>query len=144
MLPAAAQPGHHCSYRYTEHLSDLLVRKLVDITQQNNVAKLPWDVIKGGQYVLILDVFGNWWLERQSFFEGLLRHRNRFRIKPTPPVVTDFIDQNLEEPGSAICTWFETMERFPRLEISLLNKIVRFGPVSDKVHGRSIKVVEMR
>src|SRR5262249_25672613 len=119
-------------------------RELLDIRQENNFTKFSWDPIEGGQHILILNIVRNRRLECQRLLERLFGFRNRFAIEPTPAVVPDFIDKDLEQPGSAVGTGLETMKRLPCLQIRLLYKIMSFRPVPHEVHRCPVKIVQMR
>jgi len=59
-------------------------------------------------------------------------------------MVLHYVEQNLEQPGATIGPRLEAVKRLPRLQVSLLNQILRFGAIAYYSRSRSVQVIQMR
>src|SRR5258706_9797702 len=112
MFSATAKSGHHCSDRNGKRIGDLFVCKLMHIRQKHNFPELCRNPAEGGEHLFIFDLFWDGRFERQRFFERSLTFMNPSVREPLPPVMADFIEQNLEKPCPAVRSRLEAMKRF--------------------------------
>jgi hypothetical protein len=116
----------------------------VNVRQEHYFAEFRRNLIEGMEYILVPNLFGNGGFICQCLVERSLALRDNFAVDPLPAITPDFVEQNLEKPGPAVCTRFEAMERFPGQKVDALDEILRFGTIAYQVSCRAVEVVQMR